>query len=105
MFTLDWYGHEDAEEAAMAGHKCVHVIDLDNGNFAAQLTTASSGSTPLYQPFMKAGICHQNCVWKVNANQRKYPGYFYDPVGAAPRFRAGRPSIVKGLRRRRRARD
>lgn len=36
MFTLDWYGHEDAEEAGDGGHKCAHVIALDEGNFAAQ---------------------------------------------------------------------
>ena len=36
MFTLDWYGHEDAEEAGDGGHKCAHVIALDDGNFAAQ---------------------------------------------------------------------
>jgi hypothetical protein len=35
MFTLDWHGHEDAEEAGDGGHKCAHMIALDDGNFAA----------------------------------------------------------------------
>ena len=36
MFTLDWCESEDAEEAGDGGHKCAHLIALDNGNFAAQ---------------------------------------------------------------------
>ena len=36
MFTLDWHGNEDAEEAGEGGHKCAHIIALDNGNFCAQ---------------------------------------------------------------------
>ena len=29
MFTLDWYGHPDAEEAVDGGHKGAHIIALD----------------------------------------------------------------------------
>jgi hypothetical protein len=36
MFTSDWCESEDAEEAGDGGHKCAHLIALDNGNFAAQ---------------------------------------------------------------------
>ena len=45
LFTLDWYGSEDAEEAGEGGHKCAHVLALDNGNFAACPTTACNGTT------------------------------------------------------------
>jgi len=43
MFTLDWYGRETRKKAGDGGHKCAHMIALDNGVFAAQPTTAFSG--------------------------------------------------------------
>jgi len=46
MFTLDWYGHEDAEEAGHGGHECAQVIALDNGNFAAQPNNRIQWSIP-----------------------------------------------------------
>ena len=36
LFTVDWFGNVDSEEAGSSGHKCAHVIQLDNGCLAAQ---------------------------------------------------------------------
>lgn len=36
MFTLDWYGSADAEDVGDLGHKCGHVLALDNGCIAIQ---------------------------------------------------------------------
>lgn len=34
-FTVDWYGTSDAERAGDGGHKCAHVIELEDGNYCA----------------------------------------------------------------------
>lgn len=34
-FTIDWCGSASAEAAGPGGHKCAHVIALDDGNYAA----------------------------------------------------------------------
>lgn len=36
MFTIDWWNSASADSAGSIGHKCAHIIRLDNGNFAAQ---------------------------------------------------------------------
>lgn len=36
LFTVDYYGCQDAEAAGDAGWKCHHLIELDNGLLAAQ---------------------------------------------------------------------
>ncbi len=36
QFTFDWFGSQFAEEPGEGGHKCSHLIRLDNGCYAAQ---------------------------------------------------------------------
>lgn len=36
MFTVDWCGSAYAEDPGEGGHKCAHILRLDNGNYAAQ---------------------------------------------------------------------
>lgn len=36
MFTIDWWGSPSADGAGDLGHKCAHILKLDNGCFAAQ---------------------------------------------------------------------
>jgi len=36
MFTVDWAHNEYADNPGEGGHKCAHIIELDNGNIAAQ---------------------------------------------------------------------
>jgi hypothetical protein len=99
MFTLDWYGHEDAEEAGDGGHKCAHVIALDNGNFAAQPNNRIQWFDPAFiTPFNeKPDYVTNTRVWKVERETETTQAYFYDPVGAAPRS-AQVALYAKGLR-------
>lgn len=36
QFTVDWYNSAASEDTGDGGHKCAHVVKLDNGCFAAQ---------------------------------------------------------------------
>lgn len=36
LFTVDWHGTSGADNPGDWGHKCAHILKLDNGNFAAQ---------------------------------------------------------------------
>lgn len=36
MFTVDWFDSPESESAGDSGWKCAHVLELDNGNYAAQ---------------------------------------------------------------------
>lgn len=62
-----WYGHEDAEEAGDDGHKCAHVIALDDGNFAAQPNNRIQWFCPAFvTPFKeKPDYLTNTRVWKV----------------------------------------
>ena len=86
-FTIDWYGHEDAEEAGDGGHKCAHIIALDNGNFAAQPNNRIQWFCPAFvTPFNeKPDYLTNTRVWKVERETETSRGYFYDPVGEIPR--------------------
>lgn len=99
MFTLDWHGHSDAEEAGDGGHKCAHVIALDNGNFAAQPNNRIQWYCPGFvTPFKeKPDYVTNTGVWKVERETETTAGFFYDDVE-----KALQPSQVqlyaKGLR-------
>lgn len=36
LFTIDWHGSSGSDNPGDWGHKCAHIIKLDNGNYAAQ---------------------------------------------------------------------
>lgn len=36
LFTVDWCGSSGADNPGDWGHKCAHIIQLDNGNYCAQ---------------------------------------------------------------------
>ncbi len=99
MFTLDWYGSEDSEEAGDGGHKCAHVIALDNGNFAVQPNNRIQWFCPAFvTPFQKKPDYLTNTsVWKVERETETSAGFYYEDVN-----RANQPSQVrlyaKGLR-------
>jgi hypothetical protein len=99
LFTLDWFASEDAEEAGDGGHKCAHVIALDNGNFAAQPNNRIQCLCPAFiTPFTeKPDYLTNTRVWKVERETETSQGYFYDPVGAVPRS-AQVALYAKGLR-------
>lgn len=87
MFTLDWYGNEDSEEAGDGGHKCAHMIALDNGNFAAQPNHRIQWFCPAFvTPFEEKPDYRTNTgVWKVERETETTSGYFYDEVGDGTR--------------------
>lgn len=99
LFTLDWLGHDDAEEAGDGGHKCAHVLALDDGNFAAQPNNRIQWFCPAFvTPFQeKPDYLTNTSVWKVERETETTDGYFYDDAG-----HSGEPSQVrlyaKGLR-------
>lgn len=80
MFTLDWYGHEDAVEAGDGGHKCAHLIALDDGNFAAQPNNRVQWFCPAFvTPFKeKPDYITNTAVWKVERETETTSGFFYD---------------------------
>ena len=92
LFTLDWYGSEDAEQAGDGGHKCAHVIALDNGNFAAQPNNRIQWFCPAFvTPFQhKPDYSTNTGVWKVERETETTAGFFYDDVE-----RAGQPSQIR----------
>lgn len=36
LFTIDWWGSSGADNAGDIGHKCAHILALNNGCYAAQ---------------------------------------------------------------------
>jgi hypothetical protein len=82
MFTLDWHGSCDAEEAGDGGHKCAHVVALDTGHFAAQPNNRLQWFCPAFvTPFeSKPDYVTNTSVWKVERETETSSGYFYDDV-------------------------
>jgi hypothetical protein len=82
MFTVDWYGSEDAEEVGDGGHKCAHFIALDNGNFAAQPNNRIQWFCPAFiTPFKeKPDYLTNTRVWKVERETETTQAFFYDPI-------------------------
>jgi hypothetical protein len=99
MFTLDWYGNDDAEEAGDGGHKCAHMIALDDGNFAAQPNNRIQWFCPAFiTPFNeKPDYVTNTRVWKVERETETTQGFFYDAVDAPTRA-AQVALYAKGLR-------
>jgi hypothetical protein len=82
--TIDWYGSNDSEEPGDGGHKCGHLIQLDNGCFCLQPNNRICWYEPAFvRPFetppdYKTNNQHWKCEnqtkWYTAANDR----YFYD---------------------------
>lgn len=53
MFTIDWTGSPEADGAGDIGHKCGHVIALDNGCYAIQPNNRLLWASPSFvsRPF------------------------------------------------------
>lgn len=97
MFTLDWYGSADAEDAGEGGHKCAHVIALDNGTFCAQSNNRIQWFDPAFiTPFKgKPDYLTNTRVWSVERETETSSGYFYD---ASPEKQAQVQLYCKGIR-------
>ena len=84
MFTLDWHGSPDAEEAGDGGRKCAHVFALDEGNFAAQPNNRVQWFCPAFiTPFKdKPDFITNTACWKVERETETTQAHFYDDVAA-----------------------
>ncbi|MCE9556993.1 MAG: hypothetical protein K8T91_26910 [Planctomycetes bacterium] len=80
MFTLDWHGNEDAQDAGDGGHKCAHIIALDNGNYAALPNNCIQWYDPCFvTPFKDKPDYRTNTrIWKVEREGVTTEGYYYD---------------------------
>jgi len=80
MFTLDWHASIEAEDAGDGGHKCAHVVALDNGNYAALPNNALQWFDPCFvTPFTEKPDYRTNTrIWKVEGEEETSRGYFYD---------------------------
>jgi hypothetical protein len=80
QFTLDWHGNADAEDAGDGGHKCAHVVALDNGNYAALPNNCLQWQCPCFiTPFKEKPDYRTNTrTWKVERDCTTTDAYFYD---------------------------
>jgi hypothetical protein len=85
LFTFDWYGSEDAEQAGEGGHKCSHLIALDNGNFAALPNNCLQWHDPAFvTPYTERPDYRINThTWKVEQGGLTTDEYFYDSIRPA----------------------
>jgi hypothetical protein len=90
MFTVDWFGSVDAEDAGDGGHKCAHVIKLDDGNFAAQPNNRIRWFDPAFvTPFEHKPDYRTNThTWKVESfsEWEAGDGMFYDVIERRPKL-------------------
>lgn len=86
QFTLDWHGSPLADNPGEGGHKCAHVIALDNGCYAAQPNNRLRWHEPSFitVPFPERPDYQTNDrVWAVESQGPKWatedsPRQFYD---------------------------
>ena len=82
-FTVDWYGSEYAEGVGDSGHKCAHIIDLDNGCLCALPNNRILWADPgiIEKPFEKRPDYKTNTHIFSVENKSKWSageGMFYD---------------------------
>lgn len=73
MFTVDWCGSAEAEAAGDIGHKCAHVIRLDNGCFAAQPNNRILWASPAFvaKPFaVRPDYRTSTRIWRAEMLQK-----------------------------------
>lgn len=84
QFTVDWFASPDAEDAGDGGHKCAHVLRLDDGNYAAQPNNRVQWFDPAFvTPFESKPDYRTNTrVWKVESYSEweAGDGMFYDVI-------------------------
>jgi hypothetical protein len=91
MFTVDWCGSAYAEEPGEGGHKNAHVLQLDNGCYAAQPNNRIIWSEPSFitNPLRgNPGYKTNSHVWSCENKGRKWTtsdddDFFYGVVEEA----------------------
>jgi hypothetical protein len=90
MFTVDWCGSRYSEDPGESGHKCAHVLRLDNGCYAALPNNRIFWHEPSFvtRPFVKRPDYKTNThVWRCESagvawHSEDSDLMFYDVVGA-----------------------
>lgn len=86
LFTIDWYNSEDAEEAGEGGHKCAHLIALDNGNYAALPNNCLQWLDPAFVvPYQqRPDFLINTRIWKVEQGGITTDEYCYEMKKSDP---------------------
>jgi hypothetical protein len=104
MFTVDWCGTTDSENSGEGGHENAHVLELDNGCFAALPNNrifwrepafitrpfADGGARPDYRTNSHVWACEGRSKWTTEDTDRM----FYDTVEAGDPARGGEPAAT-----------
>ena len=81
MFTVDWYGSEFAEGAGDLGWKCAHILELEEGNYAAlpnnrilwrEPSFITPSGRPDYKTMSHTWKCEDGSKWSTGE------GYLYE---------------------------
>lgn len=75
LFTLDWYGSSLADNPGEGGHKCSHIVQLENGCYAAQPNNRIAWHEPSFitQPMLERPMYEtNNQVWSVENKGPKW---------------------------------
>jgi hypothetical protein len=92
LFTVDWFGTSEAESAGDGGHKCGHLIALENGNFALQpnnrilwadpaLISVPYGTVPDYRTTTSTWKCEGTSKWSTDDSSRMFYSVKENPGG------------------------
>lgn len=94
LFTVDWTGSSMADNPGEGGHKCAHILQLENGCYAAQPNNRIQWFEPSFvtRPFAFTGVrpdyLTNNRVWKAETVGKwaaeHTPRLFYDVQQVAP---------------------
>lgn len=85
LFTIDWWGTNEAENPGESGWKCAHVIALEEGNFCAlpnnrifpwcdPATVHPPKSPPAFRTNEHIWKCEGETKWKTSNDDRMFYG-------------------------------
>lgn len=82
MFTVDYWGNNGSENAGEAGWKCHHIIELDNGLFAAQPNNrlcffepsmvVPFEDAPGYKTMTRTWKCEDGSKWRCSDDDKMF---------------------------------
>jgi len=82
LFTVDYWGNNGSENAGEAGWKCHHIIELDNGLFAAQpnnrlcffepSVVVPFQKVPGYKTMTRTWKCEDGSKWRCSDDDKMF---------------------------------
>lgn len=98
LFTVDWVGSSGADNPGDWGHKCAHIIQLDNGNFAAQpnnrilwrdqaFVVNPFKKKPDYKTNTHIWKCEDGLKWSTDRTEKMFYNVKGDENGETKRFK------------------